>query len=176
MIKLNVGGTTYATSSMTLCKYPDSMLARMVDGDFPTTTDENGALFIDRYATVIIHSCVQFHHIFKYLGTGEIFRSEQCSQLLQVHTEIRLRRLTEFALAACKILLIDLFAKVKRKIEFSICTHPDVALSRLLKINYADCRIVCVVCFMYVMSFIADEYKHLIIWMHQCGVQLSLIL
>ena len=79
MIKLNVGGTTYATSSMTLCKYPDSMLARMVDGDFPTTTDENGALFIDRYATVIIHSCVQFHHIFKYLGTGEIFRSEQCS-------------------------------------------------------------------------------------------------
>ena len=51
MMKLNVGGTTYATSSMTLCKYPDSMLARMINGDFPTTIDENGALFIDRYAT-----------------------------------------------------------------------------------------------------------------------------
>ena len=77
MMKLNVGGTIYATSSMTLCKYPDSMLARMINGDFPTTIDENGALFIDRYATIIIHSYVQFHHIFKYLRTGEILSSEQ---------------------------------------------------------------------------------------------------
>ena len=81
MIKLNVGGATYATSSMTLCKYPDSMLARMMDGDFPTTTDENGALFIDRYAAIMIHSYVQFHHTFEYLRTGEIFRSEQCSSI-----------------------------------------------------------------------------------------------
>ena len=49
VIKLNVGGTVYATSSMTLCQYPDSMLARMIEGDVPTETDAEGAIFIDRY-------------------------------------------------------------------------------------------------------------------------------
>ena len=39
MIKLNVGGTVYATSSMTLCRYPDSMLARTMDGDIPTRSE-----------------------------------------------------------------------------------------------------------------------------------------
>ena len=48
LIKLNVGGVHYSTSTSTLSKYSDSMLGRLVNGDLPTTKDEDGAIFIDR--------------------------------------------------------------------------------------------------------------------------------
>ena len=47
-ITLDVGGVRYKTSLMTLTRYPDSMLGRMFGGDIPSTTDQDGAFFIDR--------------------------------------------------------------------------------------------------------------------------------
>ncbi len=35
LVTLNVGGTVYTTAASTLCRLPDSMLARMFDGDLP---------------------------------------------------------------------------------------------------------------------------------------------
>ena len=43
VVELNVGGTTYATTRSTLCKHPDSMLARMFEGDLqPSHLDSQG--------------------------------------------------------------------------------------------------------------------------------------
>ncbi len=46
LVTLNVGGTEYTTALSTLCRCPDSMLARMFEGDFPPT-EKDGK---DRYA------------------------------------------------------------------------------------------------------------------------------
>ena len=35
IIRLDVGGTPYTTSRDTLCRYPDSMFARMFSGELP---------------------------------------------------------------------------------------------------------------------------------------------
>ena len=43
VVELNVGGTIYATTRSTLCKDPDSMLARMFEGDLqPSHLDSQG--------------------------------------------------------------------------------------------------------------------------------------
>ncbi|KAG5684133.1 hypothetical protein PVAND_013374 [Polypedilum vanderplanki] len=49
-IKLNVGGILFMTSRETLLKDPNSMLARLIDGDSELISDkdENGAYMIDR--------------------------------------------------------------------------------------------------------------------------------
>lgn len=57
-IKLNVGGTVFCTSVATLTMQPDSMLARLVSGDIPSTRDETGAILIDRdprYFAVVLN-------------------------------------------------------------------------------------------------------------------------
>ena len=48
IIRLDVGGTPYTTSRDTLCRYPDSMLARMFSGELPTSRTSDGSHFIDR--------------------------------------------------------------------------------------------------------------------------------
>jgi hypothetical protein len=49
IIRLNIGGTRFATTLATLCKFPDSMLAVMFSGRFgPPPLDEEGHYFIDR--------------------------------------------------------------------------------------------------------------------------------
>lgn len=49
VIELNVGGYHYATTKATLCKYDNSMLARMFSGDMaPGHYDSKGRYFIDR--------------------------------------------------------------------------------------------------------------------------------
>ncbi len=47
-VSLNVGGVIYTTSFLTLISYPDSMLARMFEGDLPSAKDRDGNFFIDR--------------------------------------------------------------------------------------------------------------------------------
>merc|ERR1719199_699615 len=49
IVTLNVGGTVFTTSSSTLRKYPESMLARMFSsGMSPSDKDAQGNRFIDR--------------------------------------------------------------------------------------------------------------------------------
>ncbi|KAH7711470.1 BTB/POZ domain-containing protein KCTD17 [Aphelenchoides avenae] len=50
IVRLNVGGKIFATTAQTLCKEPDSFLARFceIDGMQPSVKDTSGAFFIDR--------------------------------------------------------------------------------------------------------------------------------
>ncbi|KAJ3320418.1 BTB/POZ domain-containing protein kctd3 [Blyttiomyces sp. JEL0837] len=48
IVKLNVGGTAFSTTSDTLLWSPDSFFTKLFSGAFTTTLDEHGAIFIDR--------------------------------------------------------------------------------------------------------------------------------
>ena len=67
IVKLNVGGHLFTTSTLTLQRDPDSMLAVMFSGRHKLVKDENGAYFIDRDGT-------HFRHILNYLRDGKINR------------------------------------------------------------------------------------------------------
>ena len=54
LVTVNVGGTEYTTAISTLCRYPDSMLARMFEGNLaPTSKDSKGrcvySVCVDRF-------------------------------------------------------------------------------------------------------------------------------
>jgi hypothetical protein len=49
-VRLNVGGKLFATTFGTLSADRDSMFAAMLSGRYPVELDEQGAIFIDRYA------------------------------------------------------------------------------------------------------------------------------
>jgi hypothetical protein len=66
-VRLDVGGTRYTTLLSTLCKHPDSMLARMFRGNsgavlsaIPVERDDEGAYVIDRDGP-------SFRHVLNYL-------------------------------------------------------------------------------------------------------------
>ncbi len=66
LIKLNVGGTLFTTTRLTLTKNPNSMLTQMFDQDLAMDAakkDDTGAYFIDR-------SPDAFKVILEYLRTG----------------------------------------------------------------------------------------------------------
>jgi len=47
-ILLDIGGSLFSTTTETLTKIPDSMIARMFSGRFPIHVNEDGRIFIDR--------------------------------------------------------------------------------------------------------------------------------
>ena len=59
-IKLNIGGHIYTTSTLTLTKDPQSMLAAMFSGRHSVKKEEDGSYFIDRDGT-------HFRYILNYL-------------------------------------------------------------------------------------------------------------
>ena len=59
-IKLNIGGHLYTTSTLTLTKDPQSMLAAMFSGRHSVKKEEDGSYFIDRDGT-------HFRYILNYL-------------------------------------------------------------------------------------------------------------
>ena len=59
-IKLNIGGHLYTTSTLTLTKDPQSMLAAMFSGRHSVKKQEDGSYFIDRDGT-------HFRYILNYL-------------------------------------------------------------------------------------------------------------
>ena len=63
IIKLNVGGHVFLTSTLTLTRDPDSMLAAMFSGRHKLHTISDGAVFIDRDGT-------HFRHILNFLRDG----------------------------------------------------------------------------------------------------------
>ncbi|XP_060575891.1 BTB/POZ domain-containing protein Tiwaz-like [Ruditapes philippinarum] len=65
IVKLNVGGVVYTTTTSTLCKYPNSMLGAMFNGSMSTNLDENGCVFIDRDGEL-------FKYILNYLRSSRL--------------------------------------------------------------------------------------------------------
>lgn len=84
-IKLDIGGTQFTTSLMTLQKDPDSMLAAMFSGRHKLKTESDGSYFIDRDGA-------HFRYILNYLRDGGIKEgtlpnSETFIRELQAETE-----------------------------------------------------------------------------------------
>ncbi|KAI1710368.1 BTB/POZ domain-containing protein [Ditylenchus destructor] len=46
-VRLNVGGKVFQTTKDTLSRYPDTFLARLINGGLPSEKDESGADLID---------------------------------------------------------------------------------------------------------------------------------
>ncbi|KAH7680098.1 BTB/POZ domain-containing protein KCTD17, partial [Aphelenchoides avenae] len=64
-IRLNIGGKIFQSTKQTLCRDPDSFLARLCqeDAELPSVKDDSGAILIDRdpqYFDIVLH----------YLRTG----------------------------------------------------------------------------------------------------------
>jgi len=66
-VKLNIGGHIFMTSTLTLTKEPESMLAAMFSGRHSLQQEEDGSYFFDRDGT-------HFRYILNYLRDGS-FRS-----------------------------------------------------------------------------------------------------
>ena len=67
IVELNVGGVAYTTTENTLCRYPDSMLAKMFSGNMrPGMKDSHGRFVIDRDGDL-------FAVILQYLRTGGLY-------------------------------------------------------------------------------------------------------
>jgi hypothetical protein len=47
IINLNVGGKIFQTTRSTICKYPSSRIAQLIQGEFKQTLDSEGNIFID---------------------------------------------------------------------------------------------------------------------------------
>jgi len=99
-LQLNVGGVAYSTSSMTLSTYPDSMLARMVNGDLPTARDENGAIFIDRDGHL-------FRYVLNFLRSGQLHLPDSASEKEQLLIEADFYQITPLVDALQKPTLAD---------------------------------------------------------------------
>eukprot|EP01111_Echinosteliopsis_oligospora_P012614 TRINITY_DN4342_c0_g1_i4.p1 TRINITY_DN4342_c0_g1~~TRINITY_DN4342_c0_g1_i4.p1 ORF type:complete len:379 (+),score=106.28 TRINITY_DN4342_c0_g1_i4:73-1137(+) len=64
-IRIDVGGYKFSTTLTTLTADPDSMLAAMFSGRFPTIKNPEGYIFIDRDGQY-------FHHILNWLRNGTL--------------------------------------------------------------------------------------------------------
>ncbi|KAI1715909.1 BTB/POZ domain-containing protein [Ditylenchus destructor] len=47
LVCLNVGGKVFQTTKVTLSRYPESLLARLINGEQPCEKDKSGAYFVD---------------------------------------------------------------------------------------------------------------------------------
>ncbi|KAG5188989.1 BTB/POZ protein [Tribonema minus] len=98
VVELNVGGTPFTTSRSTLTAEPNSMLARMVQGDMPSAEDSQGRIFIDRNGSL-------FHVVLEYLREygGDHF----ALPTLTADSLARLRREVEFYGLEGLLLVLD---------------------------------------------------------------------
>ena len=74
LVKLNVGGHVYTTSTLTLTRDEDSMLAAMFSGRHSVQREEDGSYFIDRDGT-------HFRYILNYLRDGGFRNDTQPSDV-----------------------------------------------------------------------------------------------
>eukprot|EP00611_Tribonema_gayanum_P007894 TRINITY_DN1733_c0_g1_i2.p1 TRINITY_DN1733_c0_g1~~TRINITY_DN1733_c0_g1_i2.p1 ORF type:complete len:178 (+),score=31.36 TRINITY_DN1733_c0_g1_i2:75-608(+) len=71
VVELNVGGALFTTTRSTLAADPDSMLARLVNGNLSSARDAQGRLFIDRDGS-------NFNIILQYLRNRGRFSLPTC--------------------------------------------------------------------------------------------------
>ena len=72
ILKLNVGGTVYTTTQLTINQYPDSMLARMIEQPLEKKAIAEGReLFIDRDGEL-------FKYILKVRQRKKLSRKSYC--------------------------------------------------------------------------------------------------
>eukprot|EP01112_Ceratiomyxa_fruticulosa_P017831 TRINITY_DN5625_c0_g1_i1.p1 TRINITY_DN5625_c0_g1~~TRINITY_DN5625_c0_g1_i1.p1 ORF type:complete len:160 (-),score=10.66 TRINITY_DN5625_c0_g1_i1:59-538(-) len=65
IVKLNVGGVLFTTTSSTLTSHGENFFSGLLSGRFGDLKDENGAFFIDRNGEY-------FSHILEFLRTSEL--------------------------------------------------------------------------------------------------------
>ena len=65
-IKLDVGGATFTTSMVTLCRFPETMIGAMFSGRHILNKNEDGVFFIDRDGT-------HFRHILNFLRNPDSY-------------------------------------------------------------------------------------------------------
>ncbi len=83
IVKLNIGGTLFSTTLVTLCADQNSMLASMFSGRYALDRDESGHIFIDRNGE-------WFSLILDWLRTKAV------SPHLTPHQQFHLRKEAEF--------------------------------------------------------------------------------
>lgn len=86
-----MGGVEYSTTKATLCTYPDSMLAKMFDGDLPSTKDEDGRVIIDRDGEL-------FGYILNFLRSSKLALPKDFKKIDQLGLEadfFQIEQLTE---------------------------------------------------------------------------------
>ena len=99
-VVLNVGGSLFTTSVITLSKYPDSMLATMFSGRHTLIPEADGTYFIDRDGTY-------FRYILNYLRYGDdIVLEAKPSVLTEILAEARFYQL-EGLKDAIQVILMD---------------------------------------------------------------------
>ena len=86
IIELNVGGTIYTTTRMTISSCPDSMLACMINGSLPNACDSNKRIFIDRDGPL-------FRFILNFLRDKSLNLPEDFSEYAQLYSEANFYRL-----------------------------------------------------------------------------------
>ena len=73
-IKLDIGGSLFTTTTSTVSRFPDSMLAAMFSGRHELPKTEDGTYFIDRYLLLSIRTIQHLTHSFiHYIEMVHIF-------------------------------------------------------------------------------------------------------
>ncbi|XP_071499863.1 BTB/POZ domain-containing protein KCTD21-like [Diadema antillarum] len=79
-VGLNVGGTIYETSEMTLTSQPESFFTSLLSGNFTSARDERGNYRIDRDGKI-------FRYILNYLRDNELILPEGFNKLALLERE-----------------------------------------------------------------------------------------
>ena len=131
-VVLNVGGTRFETTKQTLCTYPDSMLAKMMDPVSPFFQD--GEPFIDRDPTC-------FASILNYLRMGSIavaYENDKYRESLALEAEFYGLPIFQLPLPPKPKKLTAQEAKALAKISCEF--HIKKALDKILAIIHDDAR------------------------------------
>jgi len=118
VVKLNVGGVTFQTTSTTLTSQPDSMLSAMFSGRYKLPTDEKGRIFIDRDGT-------NFRYILNFLRDGTLNAPYDQILLMDLLQEAQFYQLHELV-QLVKIQLKEI-AKQQQTLSLLQPTAPNTA-------------------------------------------------
>jgi WD40 repeat protein len=78
LVKLNIGGWRYTTTKATLTRISSSFFNALMEGDIPSTLDDEGAYFIDREGRY-------FEPILNFMRTGELIIPKSMSKEAVLH-------------------------------------------------------------------------------------------
>lgn len=119
IIELNVGGVFYTTSYTTLVKEPDSLLAKLFNGngEIKLPKDGKGKYFLDRDG-------VLFRYILDYLRNQKLVLPENFHEKERLKHEAEYFKLPELARSAGILHTNKLSPLTRRRITPAINSHP----------------------------------------------------